>query len=176
MTDAAVARHAGGAPPDPVRALREASSEKPLAPSAEDVITQLTRYIPTELVAVYTAVVGLLPKIESAPAVCEAHYGVRWIALALFAALTPMTVLILYLIKRRSSGSGGPLVPWFEMISAVVAFAAWAILLPLAPVYSWCSWQPQYGLIIGLIVLFLIGLIGRLVAAKPTALRLPGKS
>ncbi len=44
-----------------------------------------------------------------------------------------------------------------------------------APVYSWCSWQPQYGLIIGLIVLFLIGLIGRLVAAKPTAASLSGK-
>jgi hypothetical protein len=176
MTDAAVSRQLAVGSPTSARALREAPA--PSAPGSaggDDVVGQLTRYIPTELVAVYTAVVGLLPNLESKPEVCQAHFGVRWWTLAVFAILTPITVQILYLIKRRSAGAGGPTVPWFELISGLVAFAAWAILLPLAPVYTWCSWQPQYGLIIGLIVLFVVGLLGRLIAAVPPSTPAAGK-
>jgi len=53
-------------------------------------------------------------------------------------------------------------VPWFEHGSAIVAFVAWSLALPLTPLTTWCDWQPQYGAAIAAIALLLLGLAAQL--------------
>ena len=163
MAEAAVRRHASAAPAGPSSSpgpLREGSG--PTAPPHSDgVLTQLVRYIPTELVAAYTAVAGVLPTTSAEP-LCGGDFTVRWVAFAVFAVLTPVAVWATYLVKRRSAVSTSTAFPLFEMIVALAAFGAWALILPLAPINSVCSWRPDYGLAGALTILFLIGLATRL--------------
>lgn len=156
MTTAAVVRRAPGHSP-----LRE---QRPAAATDErttDVLGQLTKYIPTEIVVAYTAVVGALP-LDSAQQVCDGDFTARWTAAICFAVLTPVTVQALYVIKRRAAGNHSPRIASFELAISLVAFLAWGALLPLSPIFSWCSWQPSYGTAVGVTVLLLIGLAGRL--------------
>jgi hypothetical protein len=128
------------------------------------VASQLARYIPAELVAAYAAVVGILP-LPGSQQVCQGDFTARWVAFVVFLALTPVSLQVLYLVKRREAKGVGPLIPWFEHAAAVVAFVAWALVLPLTPVTTWCDWQPQYGVAIGATVLLLLGLAAQL--ARP---------
>jgi len=154
MTAAAVARRT---PTSSV--LREQPSSVRPGGQTDDLLTQLTKYIPTEIVAAYTAVVGVLPVDARS---CGGDFTVRWVALGAFALLTPVTVQTVYVIKRRVAGNVGPQLATFELSVALIAFLAWATLLPLTPLLTWCWWKPSYGTAIGLTVLLLIGLAGRL--------------
>jgi hypothetical protein len=137
------------------------------APAAsQSLLTELTTYIPTEIVAAYTAVAGLLPKIAPGASLCQAGFSSRWIFFVVFAICTPTTVLATYLYKARAAGAKAR-VPLFEMITASLAFVAWGFMLPLAPIFQWCAWQPQYGLICGTLVLFAIGLAGKFRGPTP---------
>jgi hypothetical protein len=158
---AAVARHAPRTGRSP---LREAPvGEQGAGGTAGDVAAQLVRYIPAELVAGYTAVVGVLPVPDGD--VCAGDFTARWIALAVFVALTPLTLQVLYLVRWRAANGAGPTIPWFEHGAAAIAFIAWALVLPLTPALTWCSWQPQYGLAVGATVLLVLGLAAQL--ARP---------
>lgn len=158
-TAAAVDRHSARKAESP---LREASSKDTAASgTAADVLAQLVRYLPTELVAAYTTVVGVLPLPGGQPA-CNGNFTARWITFGVFLVLTPITLEVLYTVKRRAAGNVGPAVPWFEHGAALVAFVAWALALPLTPVTSWCDWQPQYGVAIAATVLLLLGLATQL--------------
>jgi hypothetical protein len=129
--------------------------------TAGDVIAQLVRYLPAELVAAYTTVVGVLPLPGGEP-VCTGEFTARWIALAVFLLLTPVTLQTLYTARRRAARSVGPAVPWFEHGAAIVAFVAWSLALPLTPLSTWCDWQPQYGAAIAATALLLLGLAAQL--------------
>lgn len=156
---AAVDRHRPARAPGPLREQPTRTTEATSA--ASDVAAQLIRYIPAELVAAYATVVGILPISESA-AVCRSDFTTRWLACAAFVVLTPLTLQILYVVKRRKAGGVGPQIPWFDHLGALVAFLAWALVLPLSPADSWCSWHPQYGVAIGAVVLLLLGLATQL--------------
>lgn len=156
MTTAAVVR-----PTPSPSVLREQPSTLALGGQTDDLLTQLTKYIPTEIVAAYTAVVGVLP-VDAAQRSCGGDFTARWVAAGAFALLTPATVQTVYVIKRRTAGNLGPQIATFELSVALIAFIAWAALLPLTPLLTWCWWKPSYGTAIGLTVLLLIGLTGRL--------------
>jgi hypothetical protein len=115
----AVDRHRPARPPGPLR--EQATANAPAASTASDVAAQLIRYIPTELVAAYATVIGILPISDSA-AVCRSDYTSRWSAFAVFVILTPVTLQVLYVVKRRQAGSVGPAIPWFDHVAALVAF------------------------------------------------------
>ena len=156
---AAVDRHAR---PQAVSPLRETTGGRPAQSSAAgDVIAQLVRYIPTELVAAYTTVVGVLPLPGGDPAY-KGQFTARWIALLVFLVLTPITLQALYVVKRRAVGDQGPAVPCFEHGAAIVAFLAWSLALPLTPLTSWRDWQPQYGVAVAATALLLLGLAAQL--------------
>jgi hypothetical protein len=156
---AAVERHDAPTAPSPLRETPGGASGQ--SSTAGDVIAQLVRYLPTELVAAYTTVVGVLPLPGGDP-VCNGEFTARWIALGVFLALTPLTLQTLYVVKRRATGNVGPTVPLFEHGAALVAFVAWSLALPLTPVTSWCDWQPQYGVAIAATALLLLGLAAQL--------------
>lgn len=129
--------------------------------SAGDVAGQLVRYIPAELVAAYTTVAGVLP-LPGSDRPCTGDFTARWLAFAVFVLLTPVTLQALYIVKRRASSGVGPAVPRFEHAATLSAFLAWALILPLSPLTTWCDWQPQYGVAIGATVLLLLGLAAQL--------------
>jgi hypothetical protein len=156
---AAVDRHATPKTRSPLRETQGAASTQ--ASATGDVIAQLVRYLPTELVAAYTTVVGVLPLPGGDP-IYNGQFTARWIALAVFVVLTPITLQTLYIVKRRASGHTGPAVPWFDHGAALVAFLAWALALPLTPVTSWRDWQPQYGVAVAATALLLLGLAAQL--------------
>lgn len=152
---AAVERHVPAPVTSPLRETPGAGRER--TSTAGDVIAQLVRYLPAELVAAYTTVVGVLPLPGGNPA-CTGEFTARWIALAVFLSLTPVTLQTLYTVKRRAAHNVGPAVPWFEHWAALVAFVAWSLALPLTPVSTWCDWQPQYGAAIAATALLLLSL------------------
>jgi hypothetical protein len=156
---AAVDRHAAPRGRSPLRETPGGGSAQ--SSTAADVIAQLVRYLPTELVAAYTTVVGVLPLPGGDP-VCNGEFTARWVAVAVFLVLTPITLQTLYLVKRRAAGNAGPAVPWFEHGAALVAFLAWSVALPLTPATTWCDWQPQYGVAIAATALLLLGLAAQL--------------
>lgn len=121
--------------------------------------------IPAEVVAAYTTVAGVLP-LPDGGRLCAGDFTARWIALGAFALLTSLTLQVLYTVKRRAAGKRGPSIPRFEHAAALTAFIAWALVLPLSPMSTWCDWQPQYGVAIGATVLLLLGLAAQL--ARPT--------
>ena len=157
--DAAVDRHVGPRAQSPLRETPNRGSAQ--SSQAGDVIAQLVRYLPTELVAAYTTVVGVLPLPGGAPA-CNGEFTARWVALAVFLVLTPVTLQTLYVVERRAAGRVGPAVPWFEHCAALVAFLAWSLALPLTPLTTSCDWQPQYGVATAATALLLLGLAAQL--------------
>lgn len=157
--DAAVDRHRSRTAPSPLR--EEPAPSDHVGGAAGDVAAQLVRYIPAELVAAYTTVAGLLPLPDDGR-LCEGDFTARWIALAVFAILTPATLQTLYVVKGRAAGGVGLAIPPFEHVAALVAFFAWAVILPLSPLNAWCDWRPQYGVAIGVTVLLVLGLAAQL--------------
>lgn len=128
-------------------------------------MSQLGQYIPAEVVAAYTTVVGVLPLPEAQA--CSGDFTARWIALGVFALLTPIALQVLFMGKWRSDGGRPPYaIPWFEHMAALAAFLAWALILPLSPVSQWCQWEPQYGVAIGATLILVLGLAARL--ARPS--------
>lgn len=119
------------------------------------------RYLPAELVAAYTTVVGVLPLPGGDP-ISHGEFTARWIALAVFLVLTPLTLQTLYVVRRPAAGNVGASVPRLEHGAALVAFAAWALALPPTPASTWCDWQPQYGAAIAATILLLRGFAAQL--------------
>jgi hypothetical protein len=156
---AAAERHASSATVSPLR--ETPAADRAQTSTASDVVAQLVRYLPAELVAAYTTVVGLLP-LPSGDPTCNSEFTARWIALAVVLILTPVTLQTLYTVRRRAARNVGPTVPWFEHGAALVALVSWSLALPLTPVNTWCDWQPQYGAAIAATALLLLGLAAQL--------------
>ncbi len=97
---------------------------------------QITRWIPTETVTVYVALLPLLaPLAQHNPS-----YTSRWLLFWLIVGSNPVVVILLVMAKTQS---GKFSLPWFEMIAATIAFAAWAFALPDTPL----KYFPRYDII-----------------------------
>jgi hypothetical protein len=141
--------------------LRETpGADRERTSTAGDVIAQLVRYFPRARCCVHDG--GRRLPLPGGDPVYTGEFTARWIALAVFLLLTPVTLQTLYTVRRRAARSVGPTVPWFEHGAAIVAFVAWSLALPLTPLSTWCDWQPQYGAAIAATALLLLGL-----AAQP---------
>jgi hypothetical protein len=127
----------------------------------EDFLTQLLRYTPTEWVGIYLAAVALLPLPDEGIALCESSFTWRWVLFGIFTGLAPFAVWAVAAVQARAAGIKAT-VPWFEMIVGTIAFAAWAIALPLSPFYDFCDWNGWMGALVAVIVLAVIGLVAKL--------------
>jgi hypothetical protein len=100
----------------------EASTSAPL--------DALARYIPTEAIALYLALLGTIGANTSG-------YVGRWVAFGVFLVATPLFVFIDWKIKSREAsrpdlGLARKLLT-FNLIAATLAFAAWGFSLPASP-------------------------------------------
>lgn len=98
----------------------------------------LVRYIPTEAIVLYVALLGAVGTAGS-------DYTGRWVALAIFLVATPVLVFCDWAIEIRRIASrrtsGGSLLA-FNLVAATIGFAAWAFSLPASP-FSDFSWYDQ---------------------------------
>ncbi|HEX5258710.1 MAG TPA: hypothetical protein VFW35_08005 [Sphingomicrobium sp.] len=87
---------------------------------------QLTRYIPTESIALFVPTMSFI----GAAAAPRQATNVSWIAYGLFiAVVTPGIVLLVALGKQKSAGQPFTFPTW-PMLSACLAFAGWALAVP----------------------------------------------
>ncbi len=97
---------------------------------ATNLISQITRWIPTETITIYVVLLALLtpPLAGDSPS-----FTSRWALFSIITAANPVVVVLLTMAK--TSGATFK-VPLFEMAIASVAFAAWAFALPDTPLSS----------------------------------------
>lgn len=96
------------------------------APAEGQPFDQLTRYIPTESIALFVPTLSFI----GAAAVAQQALKLSWIVFGLFVAVvTPAIVLLIALGKQRSAGQPFSFPTW-PMLSACLAFAGWALAVP----------------------------------------------
>ena len=78
----------------------------------------------------------LAPVAKHAPS-----YQSRWVLLGIVTASNPVVV---FLLTKAKSQSRKISMPWFEMMVAPVAFAAWAFALPDTPLSSITGYQLKW--------------------------------
>lgn len=124
---------------------RAAAPEPPASPVAA-IATELTRYIPTEAVGLYTAA---LPFLLGSDPLGDQSYTGRWILAAVVAVAA---VLYGVGIFRAQVQKRGERFRWPPKRTAiiVVAFAAWVVLIPGSPFNEFSWYTPAIGALIGL--------------------------
>src|ERR1700744_4735562 len=116
--------------------VKSASPDKPVG-APTDLVNQITRWIPTETITIYVALLALLaPVAKHAPS-----YQSRWVLLGIVTASNPVVV---FLLTKAKSQTRKISMPWFEMMVAPVAFAAWAFALPDRPLSSITGYQLKW--------------------------------
>ena len=127
-------------------------------------LNALIQYIPTESVTLYIATLAAAPALEQALDFVTVEV-IYWF----FAVLTPILFVLIYLGKRRSAHL--PVFPkrleWpiWGVVSATIAFMAWALAVPSGPYLQ----NDAGGVVAGLLAVFvslLLELIGRVVTPR----------
>jgi hypothetical protein len=116
-------------------ARQQAADPTKVSPAAPvgvstSIANQITRWVPTETITVYVALLALLAPQTS----ISSSFRSRWILFGMVTAATPVVVILLTLAKTDVLRDFKP--PVFEMIISPVAFAAWAFSLPDTPLSS----------------------------------------
>jgi hypothetical protein len=113
--------------------------------------------IPTEVLAVYTAVVGVVVgTIEEGK---DELLALRWI---LYAATTAILVAWITAAYRRKRASKRRRFPLAELCAAVVAFGAWGLVMPGSPLAASLDsqWTAIWSAIITALGVVLLGMLG----------------
>lgn len=98
----------------------------------------LVAAIPTEPLALYTFLIaGITMTIDPGS---DERLTMRWIILAASAAFIALWMISSY---RRQPGSKKRKLPWPEVTSAIVAFAAWGLVMPESPLAAELSSSNQ---------------------------------
>lgn len=96
-----------------------------------DAMEIVATYVPTEIIAIYTAVVTALGP--------DRTFTTAWLAFWFFLCITPVTIWLVYAGKVRALDPNARLPiavhqwPKFEMIAGIVIFFAWAYSMPGSP-------------------------------------------
>jgi len=112
-------------------------------------------YIPTEVMATYLAILAIVPT--------NRGHGFQWLMFWLFLIATPLVVWLGIMAAHKSSGRafvGKPISqwPWWSMIAATVAFAAFVLVLP-GSVMNDVSWYEAWmGSVAIILSAFVLGL------------------
>jgi hypothetical protein len=102
-------------------------------PSQKDSLEALTKYIPTESITLYVAIVSAQTALASIIPWLTPSVGYK-----VFVAVTPALMLILYLRHLAVAGRDWKVPPkswpWWSMIASSIAFAVWAMAVPGNPI------------------------------------------
>lgn len=132
-----------------------ADAPDPPASQVAAATTELSRYIPTEAIGLYTAILPFLVK-DGTP-LSEQSYTGRWIlatGVAILAVLFAVGVYRKELLKR----SGTFKWPIKRTLTVLFAFAAWVAVIPGSPFQDFSWYTPSIGGIIGLVAVAVLAL------------------
>lgn len=135
---------------------RRVDAPEPSASPIAAVATELTRYIPTEAIGVYTAFLPFLVK-DGQP-LTEQDFTARWILTAAVAALAVFYAVGVYrkeILKRGQSFHWPPL----RTATVLIAFVAWVMVIPGSPFQEFSWYSPSLG---GAVGIFAVGVLGAL--------------
>jgi hypothetical protein len=156
VAQAAAAAAAAGASGDTVEQATQkgqaaaADAMQGAAPSASSgPLSQLVKYIPTETIALYIAVLGALGDIKAPPhkEISDADFSSRWIWMyVLLVATLVLTLGLSYRSQKDTAPQAKFKLPIFEICAAGVAFLIWALSLPSTPLrdiggYDYNAWN-----------------------------------
>ena len=116
----------------------QASPPQPVGVSTS-LVSQVTRWIPTETITLYVALLALL-----APIGMSSSFTSRWVLFGIMAGANPLVVILLTMAKTDSGSTTRFKWPVFEMLIAPVAFAAWAFALPDTPLKAIGSYDIKW--------------------------------
>ena len=113
-------------------------------------LSQLVKYIPTETVTLYVAVVAAIgePEIPEGGTIADADFTTLWWATGIMLVLT--VLLSVGLSFRAQKGAINPPAkfswPFFEIMASAAAFAVWAFSLPSTPLrdlpgFDYSAWN-----------------------------------
>jgi hypothetical protein len=127
----------------PAGGVAAAANDSQTTNDVNTALNVLFGYIPTEILTLYVAILGVLHK----PATQQAFQPTMadWIAFFAFLTFTPIVVWLVYGAKLKVANKPLPLSfgtwPVWEMFAATVAYLAWAFALPNSPFnqYTWYS-------------------------------------
>src|SRR6266545_2081847 len=110
---------------DASMARQQAADRTKVSPAAPvgvstSIANQITRWIPTETITVYVALLALLAPHTAV----SSSFRSRWVLFGIITAATPVVVILLALAKTNDLHDFN--VPVFEIIISPAAFAAWA--------------------------------------------------
>jgi hypothetical protein len=102
----------------------------------ENAVGVLFAFIPTEVIALYVAVLGALNP--------DPLMKAQWFSFYVFLAITPIVVWLIYSAKFKKQFDKVPWNPkdWplWEMTASTLAFIAWAFALPNSPFSTFEYW------------------------------------
>lgn len=134
-----------------------------------NIVNQVTRFFPTEAITLYVAYLAILGAL-TAPAgerLCQLSYTSRWAGVAVGALFNAL--LALGLTYGKAGQSQQPFCwPIFEMLTAPVAFVAWALALPDTPLLDICGYNTAIGAFLVLLVTIGLALIASVLGKNPS--------
>jgi len=132
-----------------------------------NIVNQLTRWIPTETITLYVALLAVFgPLNATADNLCKLSFTSRWVAVAAFAVVSTLLALGLTYGKARALNKRFTW-PWFEMATSPVAFAAWALALPDTPLQSICGYNSAIGAFIVLVTTVSLAVLASILGKSP---------
>jgi hypothetical protein len=137
--------------PPPLPAAGQDAAAGAAAPPAPvgvstGIVNQLTRWIPSETILLYVALLAALGTLKPVPGkeVYELNYTSRWVALWVFLLVTGLLVLGLSYGKAKRTGKTFNW-PIFELLVAPLAFMGWAVALPDTPLLDFKGYNTAIG-------------------------------
>lgn len=159
LTRSKVAHESERNPPLAMHGLEDEPSA-PEKTAISDALSTIASYVPSEIIAVYTLVIGMVVSDQGAPAgepAAPPHLPL-W-AFVTFAAAIPFVVWLLYAVQKVERKEPVPWSPqtwpYWEAISSIVAFTAWSAALPKSAFLKW-EWFSAPIAAIGLVVLSIV--------------------
>lgn len=111
---------------------RGAAADEAAAPTGNEKIESLTKYIPTETITLFIAAVAAFNGIEE---LADREIVNPWVLYGIGAILSPI-VLVVVAYTTYLANNPGPTpsaefkVPWFRAVAALLAFLVWAAAVP----------------------------------------------
>jgi hypothetical protein len=140
--------------------VKKPSPDKPIG-APTNIANQITRWIPTETISVYVALLALVaPLAQHSPS-----FTSRWTLFWLMTAANPVVVILLVMAKKQPGDKF--LFPWFEILIAPIAFAAWAFALPDTPLNSISGYSVRWNSAILIVTVTAVTLVANALHKSP---------
>jgi hypothetical protein len=137
---------------------------------ATNVVNQLTRWIPTETIAIYVALLPLLGTLAKH----NPNYRTHWILFYAILVADPIIVVLIGLTKASETDGKFGIPKWtgfkwpvFAIVVSMIAFSAWAFALPGTPLGDVDGYNTTWNAAIIIVITTMIPLVASALHKSP---------